>query len=211
MARRLKKYVIPSMIGSLGAVMLVGVPLYIYNSKPVDSGYKYTMSEEKSDINDYIPVLNEIEENKPIKPFLEETVTKSKDYYQSKDDVETQQNSIIYYDKTYMPNTGILYSSDENFDVVAPMDGTVKKIGEDNILGKYVELEHTNGYKSTYYSLSETSVTEGAAVTKGDVIGISGANKLDGISTSNILFETYHDGLLMDPEDFYNINFSEKN
>ena len=107
-----------------------------------------------------------------------------------------------------MPNTGILYSSEEQFDVIASIDGTVKKIGEDNILGKYVELEHENGYKTVYYSLSETAVTEGKIVTKGDVIGISGTNKIEGSLKNNILFETYHEGYLMDPEEFYNVDFS---
>lgn len=207
MARKLKKFVVPSLLGSVGLGLLVGIPLYMHETKPVQSNYKFTLL-EKADKENIYPVLNEVEENKPLKPFLEETVGKTKDYYLKTDDEQTQINSLIYYENTFMPNTGILYSSDEIFDVIAVQEGTVTKVDEDNILGKYVEIEHSNGYKTMYYSLSETNVTVGKNVAKGDVIGISGSNKLEGIKSNNLLFETYLNGLLQDPEDFYNIDFN---
>lgn len=207
MAKRLKKYVVPSIIGSIGLSCLIASPIYMYKTRPIKSNYRFTISEEKKD-NNVFPVLNEVEENKPLKPFLEETVGKNKDFYNKNDDETNQINSLVYYENTYMPNTGILYSSEEMFDVIAAQSGTVTKVAEDNILGKYVEVEHNNGYKTTYYSLSETTVTMGSSVTKGDVLGTSGTNKLDGSLTNNILFETYHNGLLMDPEDFYNVDFN---
>ena len=207
MAKRLKKYVVPSIIGSIGLSCLIASPIYMYKTRPIKSNYRFTISEEKED-NNVFPVLNEVEENKPLKPFLEETVGKNKDFYNKNDDETNQINSLVYYENTYMPNTGILYSSEEIFDVIAAQSGTVTKVAEDNILGKYVEVEHNNGYKTTYYSLSETAVTMGSSVTKGDVLGTSGTNKLDGSLTNNILFESYHNGLLMDPEDFYNVDFN---
>lgn len=207
MAKRLKKYVVPSIIGSIGLSCLIASPIYMYETRPIKSNYRFTISEEKKD-NNVFPVLNEVEENKPLKPFLEETVGKNRDFYNKNDDETNQINSLVYYENTYMPNTGILYSSDEMFDVIAAQSGTVTKVAEDNILGKYVEVEHNNGYKTTYYSLSETAVTMGSSVTKGDVLGTSGTNKLDGSLTNNILFESYHNGLLMDPEDFYNVDFN---
>lgn len=207
MAKRLKKYVVPSIIGSIGLSCLIASPIYMYKTRPIKSNYRFTISEEKED-NNVFPVLNEVEENKPLKPFLEETVGKNKDFYNKNDDETNQINSLVYYENTYMPNTGILYSSEEMFDVIAAQSGTVTKVAEDNILGKYVEVEHNNGYKTTYYSLSETAVTMGSSVTKGDVLGTSGTNKLDGSLTNNILFESYHNGLLMDPEDFYNVDFN---
>ena len=209
MARKLRKYVIPSVIGTASLALMVGVPLYLQETKPVDSNYKFTLKEKLDE--KFYPVINEVEENKPLKPFLEETVGKLKDYYNNQDDDQTKQNSLIYYENTYMPSTGILYSSDESFDVIAVQDGTITKVDEDNILGKYVEIEHENGYKTMYYSLSETNVTNGAKVVKGDVIGVSGTNKIDGTHTNNLLFESYQNGYLMDPEEFYNVDFSSQN
>lgn len=210
MARKLKKYVVPSILGSIGIGCLLGTPLYLKDNKPIDSKYKFTVSEQK-EFENVFPVINEIEENKPLRPYLEETVGKTKDYYNKNDSDQDQINSLIYYENTYMPNTGILYSSDESFDVIAPLDGTVTKVDDDNILGKYVEVDHGNGYKTVFYSLSETGVTKGSSLTKGDVIGVSGSNKLDGTLSNNLLFETYHNGLLEDPEDFYNIDFNSVN
>ena len=208
MARKLKKYVVPSILGSLGVSLLVISPFYLKSSKPIQSSKnKYTIF-EKLDDNSIQPVLNEVEENKPLHPYLEETVSKSKDFYNNNDTDNDQINSLVFYENTYMPNTGILYSCDESFDVIASLDGTVSKVGDDNILGRYVEIQHDKDYKTTYYSLSETAVTMGATVTKGDVIGVSGSNKLDGTLKNNLLFETYHEGLLQDPEDFYNIDFN---
>lgn len=208
MARKLKKFVIPTTIGVLGVSALITLPFVFKESNNVDSGYRYTVSEIKDKI---FPVINEIEEKKPMKPFLEETVSKSKDFYRKDDTEDIQTNSLIYYEKTYMPSTGILYSSDEKFEVVSSYDGRISKIGEDNILGKYVVIEHDNGFKTTYYSLSEIGITEGTEVVKGDVIGLSGSNKIDGSLSNNLLFETYHNGYLIDPEDFYNIDFNNEN
>lgn len=207
MARKLKKFVIPSAIGVLGISALVTIPL-ISTNKKVDSGYRYTVSEIKEKI---FPVINEVEEKKPMRPFLEETVSKAKDYYRKEDTEDIQSNSLIYYEKTYMPSTGILYSSDEKFEVVASFDGKVIKTGDDNILGKYVTVEHLSGYKTTYYSLSEVAVKEGNEIVKGDPIGLSGTNKIEGSLNNNLLFEVYHDGYLMDPEDFYNVDFNAEN
>lgn len=208
MARKLKKFVIPTAGGVLVLSSLISLPIIFGGKTKVDSGYRYTVSEIKDKI---FPVINEVEEKKPMKPFLEETVSKAKDFYRKDDTEDVQINSLIYYEKTYMPSTGILYSSDEKFEVVSSYDGKITKIGEDNILGKYVVIEHTNGYKSMYYSLSEVGVTEGAQVIKGDPIGLSGSNKIEGSLNNNILFETYHDGYLIDPEDFYNIDFNNQN
>ena len=205
MARRLRKYVIPTISATLITFGSFGVAYYKHETKPVDSNYKFTIKELIQDKTH--PVLEEIVENKPLKPYIEETVGKSKDFYRSDDDEETQKNSLIYYEKTYMPSTGIMYSSDEVFDIYSVLDGEVSNVGEDNILGRFIEINHSDGYKTTYYSLSETNVTKGVKVTKGDVIGISGDNKIEGTLKNNLLFETYKDGYLIDPEDFYNTNF----
>ena len=40
MARRLKKYVVPSFIGTLGLCSIVGTSIYIKETTPVKSSYK---------------------------------------------------------------------------------------------------------------------------------------------------------------------------
>ena len=204
MARKLKKFVIPTLVGTVGSLSLIGIPLYLQSVKPVDSKYKYTIKKYNEDVQQ---VINEVVVTKPMRPFLEETVAKVKDFYGRNDEENVQQNSLIYYDKTYIPSTGIVYSCEEPFEVVSSMDGVVKKVSEDNLLGKYVEIEHKDGYKTVYYSLSETTVTEGTNVMKGDVIGSSGVSKVNELNKNNVLFEVYRGGYLIDPEEFYNIEF----
>ena len=76
MARKLKKFVIPSIVGTLSLAGIIGIPWYIKETKPVDSNNKFTIKENLED--KIFPVLNEVEENKPLKPFLEETVGKTR-------------------------------------------------------------------------------------------------------------------------------------
>lgn len=210
MAKRLRKFVLPSVVTSLTIVGTLCIKTSIDTLKPQKKGsFNVLMSKIEEDHT--YPVLEEIEVDKPLYPYVEETVGKHVDYYRSDDDEETQKNSLIYYEKTYMPSTGILYSAEEVFDVYTVLNGEVTDVGEDNILGKYIEVNHGNGVKTLYYSLSETNVTKGTIVDKGDVIGISGSNRIENSLQNNLIFESYIDGKLVDPEDFYNMDFSKKN
>lgn len=207
MARKLKKFVIPTLISSIALVGGTYASLTLSNNNK-SGNYDYKLLDRKifkEDDSSY--VFDETSYN-PIKPFLEETVGVYKDYYSVKDNEEEQRHSLIYYENTYIPNTGILYSDDDAFEIISTMDGKVLKVGNDNLLGNYVELMHSDGYKTAYYSLKETNVTEGSEIKRGDVIGTSGENKLVTEKSNNLLFEVYKDGINIDPEDFFKINFT---
>ena len=66
-----------------------------------------------------------------IKPFDDETVNVSIPYYNPNDDDKKQQESLIFYENIYMQNTGIMYTSENKFNVLCVLDGTVKNIKED--------------------------------------------------------------------------------
>ena len=57
---------------------------------------------------DILPVIKEedinIDDFKPVKPFLSNKVVVSKSYYKQDDDIQKQENSLIYYEKTYLQN-----------------------------------------------------------------------------------------------------------
>lgn len=57
-----------------------------------------------------------------------------------------------------MPNSGVDYGGKENFEVVSILDGTVIDVKEDDLLGKIVEIRHSNEMISVYQSLSEVTV-----------------------------------------------------
>ena len=144
-----------------------------------------------------------------VKPFVSSNVSISKSFYDMTDDEVKQQNSLVYYEKTYLQNSGVLYTSSEPFDVVSAYDGTVTNVSKDDILGNYLEVTHNTNLKTIYYSLGEITVKKDDIVKSGDVLGKSGSNKLENENTNSLLFEVYHNGFAIDPEDFYNMSIDD--
>ena len=124
-------------------------------------------------------------------------------YYNKDDDEETQKNSLILFENTYLPSTGISYQSDYDFDVVSILDGTVITVKEDQTLGKIVEIKHDNNIISSYQSLSEVLVKEGDTLTQGTIIGKSGTSNLEKDLGSHLHFELTIDSNTVDPENYY--------
>lgn len=148
-------------------------------------------------LGDVVPVVNT--ETTIGNPYLGEGVNIVKYFYNIDDDVDRQKESMIYYDNTYMPNTGLDYASDNSFEVVAILDGTVIDIKEDELLGKIVEIRHNNELVSSYAGLSEIDVQKGENVTIGMKIGMSGTNKLNESLANYLHLEIYQNGVNIDP------------
>ena len=83
---------------------------------------------------DPVPVVK-YKDDKIIKPFNSEDVNVLKKYYDKDAESNVQEESLLFYQNTYMPNTGILYSNKESFDVVSVLDGTVESVVADEIMG----------------------------------------------------------------------------
>ena len=114
-----------------------------------------------------------------------------------------QKNSLILFENTYLPSTGISYKSDYDFDVVSILDGTVLTVKEDQTLGKIIEIKHDNNIISSYQSLSEILVKVGDTVTQGTIIGKSGTSNLEKELGSHLHFELTIESNTVDPEDYY--------
>ncbi len=91
--------------------------------------------------NSTVPVV-EVTNQSIIKPFTADGVNVTKVFYSLEDSEENQLKSLIFYKNTYMENTGVLYTSENAFDVVAVLDGNVTSITKDEILGNVVEVSH---------------------------------------------------------------------
>ncbi len=211
--RKLKKFVLPSIYGL--SVICIFLTVYFLNSS-----LNFVESENRTDSS--VTVQSDNEDNsevsvvgtvalKPILPYQNPNVTISKSFYRMEDEAENQQKSLIYYENTYMQNTGILYSSDESFEVLASVDGIVKEIKEDEILGSVVTIDYNTNVTTMYYSLGKVNVKEKDSVKAGDIIGLSGANKLENEKENCLLFEVYKNGILINPEDFYEMNLEDLN
>ncbi len=156
----------------------------------------------------YIPVNTEVE-NKASKPYTAESVSVHTNYYDVKKEKEVQEKSLILYENTYMPNTGILYSDKEAFDVVAVYEGEVLSITEDDIFGSIIEIKHTNNITSKYSSVKDPKVSVGETVNKGEVIASSGKNKIVSETENMLLFELLYNGTNVNPDEYYDKDFNE--
>lgn len=206
--KRLKKFVLPTVY-----VMVIGV-LFIsisYLGNVLQSKIEYgnmAVSALKSNVTP-VGKNDDIVESKIERPYVSSDVSISKSFYDMKDEETTQQNSLVYYENTYLQNSGVLYSANNPFDVISAYDGTVTNVSKDEILGNFVEITHNSNLKTIYYSLSDVQVKKDDTVISGDVIGKSGDNSLNGEKENCLLFEVYHNGTAIDPEDFYNMNIED--
>lgn len=206
--KKLKNYVLPTIY-----VMVIGV-LFIsisFLGNILQNKIEYGNMAVSALKDNVTPVIknNDVYESKIERPYVSSNVAISKSFYDMSDDDEKQQNSLVYYENTYLQNSGVLYSSTSAFDVTSAFDGTVTNVSKDEILGNYVEITHNPNLKTIYYSLGEVIVKKDDTVVSGDVLGKSGDNSLNGESENCLLFEVYHNGTAIDPEDFYNMSIED--
>ena len=203
---KLRPYVLPTiyMIAIatiIVSILLIGQTIRTFNKEKVDITYVVGKVVEDNSK----PVI-EVKNDKVIKPFVNEGVVIAKDFYEKDAPEEKQKGSLIYYEGTYMQNSGVLYKADIEFDIVAVMDGTVTNIKEDNLLGIVIEIDHNSKLKTIYQSLAEAKVKVGDVVKQGDIIGICGANNIDATNKFELLFEVTHNGKLLNPNNFYGMD-----
>jgi len=207
MERRLKKSVLYSLIG-LGCLGFVGL-IYGIESSILKNNEKKDdlVYVSKTILSDVVPVIGE--SSKIIKPYVNDEVKIYKTFYQKDGNEEEQKNSIIEYGNTYLQSSGICYSLDKEFDVVAIMDGTVIDVKDDELLGKVIEIRHNNNVISTYNGLSEVSVEKDMVVKSGDMIGVSGTSNIFKEAGNHLYFELAVNGKLVNPIDYYDKTLGE--
>lgn len=206
--KKLKGFVLPTVYVMVIGVLFVSIS---YLGQLLQSNVEYSNMAVSALKENITPVIkNEDVSNKSIlKPFASEKVSVSKSFYNMQDDEAKQQNSLVYYEKTYLQNSGILYTSEEVFDVINTFDGTVTKVSKDEILGNYVEITHNTDLKTVYYSLSEINVKVDDEVKAGTIIGKSGDNMLENETDNCLLFEVYQSGNAIDPEKYYSMSLDD--
>ena len=203
--RKLKSFVVPA-IYSVAIVISIFSMYLVRNifTKNMDSNkneVKY-VDNEITGVDTVIPVIST--STSIIKPYTNNDVKIVNNFYNYQADAESQQNSILYYENTYMQNSGVDYAMDSEFDVVSILDGTVIKVEENDILGVIVEIRHTNDLISIYQSLKDVSVKVDDKVVQGQIIAKSGTSNINTSLTNHLHFELYHKGMVVNPEDYYN-------
>ena len=207
--RKLKNFVVPA-IYTL-ALLVFATSMYLIQS--VVNKQTFETNEEmeyvdKEIVNDniYVPVV--VQTNIITRPYFNGEVTINKKFYDYNKTPEEQENSIIFYENTYMQNSGVSYKFKDSFEVVSILDGTVIEVTNNEILGTTIKIRHNNDLISTYQSLSEINIKVDDTVVRGQIIGMSGTCKLYS-TDSNLHFELSHQGKNVNPEEYYNKSTDE--
>ena len=182
-------------------ILTAGVP--VVNPTPKDN----TSEVNNNDDTNVTPTINETKAI--IRPYTSQEVSATIPYYNIDGTNDEQAAALIYYEGIYMQNTGVLYTSNNQFDVVSILDGTVKNVKEDSLMGNIVEIEHTNNLTTVYQSLGEVKVSVGDKVSQGDVIATSGQNKITTDTSNALHFEVFYKGEVFDPEEFYLLDYTD--
>ena len=209
--RKLKPFVIPSLY-TLAIILFVFSIYFFQNTiKGVflsndDVNTEYVDDDIVED-EQYIPVVNTKIEI--IKPFINDKVTISKSYYDYKAEADSQKNSIIYYENIYMQNSGVDYKAEELFDIVSVLDGKVISVEDNDMMGTTVQIKHDNNLISVYQSLSNVKVKVDDTIIQGQVIAQSGESNINKDLGNHLHFELYHNGNIVNPEEYYNKSIEE--
>lgn len=95
-------------------------------------------------------------------------------------------------------HTGLDLAAEEGTPISAVFYGRVAQTGESDVWGKYVLMEHSDGFATYYCHLSEIYVEDNAVIRQGETIGLVGST---GWSTGpHLHFEIRINGVRVDPE-----------
>ena len=202
MARKLKKPVIYSLYGLSFFMLLGGLFLLEINTNKLgtstEKDYEYV---SKTGMEEEVPVIST--KTMIIRPYTDADVKIVKDYYNYQGSEDEQKESIIYYEDTYMPSSGVSYGKDKDFSVVSVLDGEVISVKEDTTIGNEVTIKHDSGIMSVYQSIKDIKVKEGDSVKQGDAIAISSTSNISADLNNHLYFELSINEKVVNPEDYY--------
>lgn len=208
--RRIKNTFLPVVYGGCVIVFLFGMYFlqrFANNMMFSDNSDLDYVDGEIVDNENEIPVVST--PATIVRPYLDSSVSIGKGFYDYEGEETEQENSIIYYENTYMQNSGVDYVSKNVFDVITILDGTVISISENDILGTTVEIRHSNNLISLYQGLSDVLVEENMVLVQGQIIAKSGTSNINKELGNHLHFELYHNGKIVNPEKYYNRSIDE--
>lgn len=147
--------------------------------------------------NRSIPIISI--QNLVKKPFIEQEITVGRYYYNKDSDIKEKEKALVFYEDTYMPNTGIDYVYESTFDVLAIYDGTVIDVTDEELLGKTVKIRHNSELISVYQGLDNVEVKKGDIVFTNQKIATSGKSIINKDLGNHLHLEVYKNGITIDP------------
>ena len=201
MKRQLKKSVVYGLYALSFILLIGGIAILGFSVKDVTEQKLSYVSKGILDYEEKVPVVNT--EVKIVRPYIDSEVKVAKNFYDYLGNAEQQEQSLIYYEGTYMQSSGVSYSKGDIFDVVSILDGTVKEVKEDTTLGNIITIEHENGITSVYQSVGDIAVKANDTVTSGQLIAKSSTSNISTDLGNHLYFELIVDGICVDPENYY--------
>ncbi len=146
-----------------------------------------------------------------VKPYVGDNVYVGRDYYEISDSSDNQEKSIIFFENTYIPNTGVDYASDKVFDVVSVLPGKVIFIGSDESLGNIIKIMHENEIVSVYEGVDDIAVKVDEEVSSGQKIAKSSVSSINREFPSSLHFEVFVNNENINPSKFYDLMVKSNN
>lgn len=94
----------------------------------------------------------------------------------------------------------IVIDINENTEVIAPNEGTVKKVADEKDFGSYIIIDHGNGIETKCSGLKEIGVKEGEKVDKGQFLGKS--QSIKSLNKACVIFSLSYMGENKDPKEY---------
>lgn len=204
--KKLKPFVIPVIYSIVTITMLISLMFLIQNLLNVNKN-PLTYITSGTIAEDIVPVVSE--KKTIIRPYTDQDVKIVQNFYDYKGEKQNQENSLIFYENTYLQNSGVDYGKGSTFDVVAILEGTVIKVKQDDILGKIVEIRHSNDLIGSYQCLGEIELKENDTVSQGQKIGTSGSCNISKNLGDHLHFEITSKGEVINPEAIYDKQLNE--
>jgi peptidase M23 len=211
--KSVKKIFVPTIyliaiLSVVGCILLtiMSINKYLTESEKFDYSINGLIDNEVKPVQGEDNTKNNV---KVIKPFRNEKVTIGRGFYDFEGEQTNQEKSIIFYENTYMQNSGVDYVSDEVFDVISVLAGKVISVDTDEVLGNIVKIEHDKNIITTYQGIDKVALKVGDVVSQGTIVGVSGKSLVNSNYTTSLHFEVNYKGELIDPEKFYSLNVNE--
>ncbi|CDE98863.1 spoIIQ [Clostridium sp. CAG:628] len=211
--KSVKKIFVPTIyliaiLSVVGCILLtiMSINKYLTESEKFDYSINGLIDNEVKPVQGEDNTKNNV---KVIKPFRNEKVTIGRGFYDFEGEQTNQEKSIIFYENTYMQNSGVDYVSDEVFDVISVLAGKVISVDTDEVLGNIVKIEHDKNIITTYQGIDKVALKVGDVISQGTIVGVSGKSLVNSNYTTSLHFEVNYKGELIDPEKFYSLNVNE--
>jgi len=147
--------------------------------------------------------------SKISKPYIDEDVKIGLNFYEYKSEKENQEDSLIYYEGTYMPSTGVLYSKEDKFPITSIYGGKVLEISKNDLLGNIIKVEHNNNFISVYQCVDDIKVNVGDDIVSGSILASSSKCNLFSNKGNVVYLELIYNGKNINPEYYYGKKIEE--